>query len=167
MSIAITNSSSAGFTLIELMIVVGIIGILAAIAIPAYQDYTIRGQVSEGLTLVAEAKYSVSEFRSTTGTLPTSNASSGMPLAGAIVGNYVTSIDVAGGTIAITFGNKANSAIVGTTLTLNPATVGGTATSTSPLAWVCGYSATPTGTALIAYEASTINERYLPSSCRN
>ena len=83
-----------GFTLIELMIVVAIIGILAAIAIPAYQDYTIRAQVSEGLNLSAGAKAAISEYFMDTGVLPTTNASAGLEASGNIRGNYVTSVAV-------------------------------------------------------------------------
>ena len=79
-----------GFTLIELMIVVAIIGILAAIAIPAYQDYTIRAQVSEGLNLSAGAKAAISEYFMDTGTLPTTNALQASKPRNAISGNYVT-----------------------------------------------------------------------------
>src|SRR5690606_14724888 len=96
-----------GFTLIELMIVVAIIGILAAIAIPAYQDYTIRSQVSEGLTLAASAKSAVSEFYSNRGRAPADRTEAGLsPNATDTTGNYVSQVDVQNGVIEITYSSQ-------------------------------------------------------------
>ncbi len=92
-----------GFTLIELMIVVAIIGILAAIAIPAYQDYTIRAQVSEGLQLSGGAKVAVTEYYQDRGTMPSVNAQAGIADAGDIEGNYVSQVGVANGVITVTY----------------------------------------------------------------
>ena len=88
-----------GFTLIELMIVVAIIGILAAIAIPAYQDYTIRAQVSEGLNLSGGAKAAVTEFFQDRGLMPTDNTEAGLAASDEIVGKYVAFVEVTGGVI--------------------------------------------------------------------
>jgi len=85
-----------GFTLIELMIVVAIIGILAAIAIPAYQDYTIRAQVSEGLNLSGAAKAAVTEYFQDQGTFPNSNNLAGLEAAVNISGKYVSDVEVSG-----------------------------------------------------------------------
>jgi type IV pilus assembly protein PilA len=138
-----------GFTLIELMIVVAIIGILAAIAIPAYQNYVIRAQVTEGLSLADGAKTAMTEFASNSGKWPVSNASAGLAAANTITGNYVTSVDVGTtpGTITVTYGGtKANTAITGQTLLLVGTSSGGA------FAWTC--------------KAGTISPNYLPSSCK-
>ena len=98
-----------GFTLIELMIVVAIIGILAAIAIPAYQDYTIRAQVTEGMNLAAAAKVAATEYWQDRGVFPDSNATAGLADAGNINGKYVGSVNLDQstdvlGVITVTFG---------------------------------------------------------------
>jgi len=139
-----------GFTLIELMIVVAIIGILAAIAIPAYQDYTIRSQVTEGLSLADGAKTAVAEYYNNYGTFAGSNQSFGLATATSITGNYVSQVDAAGGTIVATFASggtfKANAAIDAATLTLTPSTA-----SAGSITWTC---------------TGSMSSKYLPSSCR-
>ena len=133
-----------GFTLIELMIVVAIIGILAAVAIPAYQDYTVRAKVTEGLSLAGAGKTAVSEYFSANGALPANNTQAGMADEEAISGNSVDKVTVAtDGIITVTFSTKP---IETKTITLQPRTTGG------KVVWDC------TG--------GDLEPKYRPSSCR-
>jgi len=137
-----------GFTLIELMIVVAIIGILAAIAIPAYQDYTIRAQVSEGLNLSGGAKAAVTEYYQDQGVFPTDNATAGIEAAGNITGKYVVSVTVgAAGVLSVVYGGDANANIAGDTLSMTPTD------NLGSVSWACS-------------DGGGLQNKWLPAACR-
>ena len=137
-----------GFTLIELMIVIAIIGILAAVAIPAYQDYTVKAQVTEGIGLAAAAKTAVSETYISTGAYGTSNADYG--LADTISSTYVTSVSAgASGVITVTFNTALSSDTADSKIiTFTPTAANGT------IQWSCKGAST------------TMPDQYLPATCR-
>src|SRR5215472_12764743 len=154
-----------GFTLIELMIVIAIIGILAAIAIPAYQNYTIRAQVSEGITLADGVKVAMADYFSQYGTWPAAigPGAGNLGYAGAVSGQYVNAIAVAGPTIAVTYTNPAtNAAVRGSTLTMYADLSGN-----QDLIWICGNQTVPVGAVNVggANGTSVLNQ-YLPRNCQ-
>lgn len=136
-----------GFTLIELMIVVAIVGMLAAIAIPMYQRYVIRAQVSEGLNLSSAAKSAVSEYFMGAGDWPSDNAEAGLSDATDIFGSYTAQVEVIDNVIEIEYGYDAHSDISGKIVTLTGVDNSGT------VSWICA-------------SAGEIENRHLPDACR-
>ena len=157
-----------GFTLIELMIVVAIIGILAAIAIPAYQDYTIRAQVTEGLSLAGSIETAVSDWYAQKGAFPAAGvtAAAGLAFAAAPAGKYASVDLLAGGVVNITYNQaQANPALAGTVLN-----IGAGVSNNGDLIWVCGKAATPaaatTAPAATSAAGTTVLSKYLPNACK-
>lgn len=145
------RSIQKGFTLIELMIVVAIIGILAAVALPAYQDYTKRSHVSEGMSLASGAKSAMTEYYASQGEWPADNTAAGIASAGSIKGNAVKSVTVATSTITVVFNTKVES----NKKLVFKGSAGATAGSVE---WNCKPAAAANGT--------DINVKYLPATCR-
>lgn len=140
-----------GFTLIELMITVAIVGILAAVALPAYQDYTIRGQVAEGFTLAEGAKTAVAENYANNGDLTKITKNADVNYSGA-TGKYVSGVAVgANGVITATYGGQANSKIATGTVTLTPTQ---DPNGTGTLIWTC------------APDGKVVLQKYVPTSCK-
>ena len=131
------NKKQQGFTLIELMIVVAIIGILAAFAIPAYQNYTVRAQISEGLTLSSGAKSAVSEYFMGRGVWPTDNVVAGLADQHAIIGKYTEHVSVANNVIEIKYGYNAHTAIFDQKITLTALSNAGS------ISWTCASAGVP------------------------
>lgn len=136
-----------GFTLIELMIVIASIGILAALAIPMYLDYTVRSQIAEGITVAGGAKSAVTEYYQDRGVFPTDNTEAGLEAAGNISAKYVASVSTNGAVITIQYGNHANAKITGETVILTAAD------NLGSVGWACK-------------SGGVIQDKHLPSACR-
>jgi type IV pilus assembly protein PilA len=137
-----------GFTLIELMIVVAIIGILAAVAVPMYLDYMVRSQIAEGLNLSGGAKSAATEFYQDRGVFPTDNAEAGVEVAANIQGKYVGSVTIVDDVITVQYGNDANAQILGETITLTADT-----STAGSVKWVCA-------------SGGVIQDKHLAAACR-
>lgn len=151
------NTKQGGFTLIELMIVVAIIGVLAAIAVPQYQNYVARAQVSEAISLASSAKTAVSEYYMTNGDFPADNDIAGLSDAGDISGSYVSSVSVGDNGVITTTMAGDGASVVGalqdTTLRFTPSDTD--ENQSGSITWACGPGAT-----------TPIPTQYLPASCR-
>ena len=160
------KSGARGFTLIELMIVVAIIGILASLAVSAYQTYTVRAQISEGLQMAAGAKVPIVDEYTNSGVAPIDRAAAGMsPNPTDTRGAYVSQVDVVNGRVDVMFsGPRSHQAIIGKTVSLTPYVTPG-----NTIVWRCGNASVPGGALLQNGEnhlPATVEPRYLPSSCR-
>lgn len=159
-----TQSLHDGFSLIELMVVVAIVAILALMAVPSLSEKYIREHIVEAMPLANIAKGPVATAWSTTQSLPEDNEGAGLPAADKMVNNVVKSVTVDDGAIHILFGNRANGALQGKTLTLRPAVVEDE--PLVPVAWVCGHAKAPEKMVAMGADRTDIAKTHLPVNCR-
>jgi len=156
--------SARGFTLIEMIVVMAIIAILALMAVPLYSDKFIREQVVEAMRLTEIAKAPIAAAWAATNSLPVDNAAAGLPVPDKVVSNYVRSLTIEAGAIHVEFGNQANGALRGMTLSLRPAVVEDA--PVVPVAWVCGFAAAPEKMTVTAVNKTNLPRNWLPVNCR-
>ena len=157
-------SRHAGFTMIEMMVVVAIVAILALMAAPSFQYQIVRDQINTALPLADIAKGPVAMAWALTQTFPADNAAAGLPAADKIVNNYISSVQVQDGAIHVTFGNRINSILKGKILTIRPAVVEDA--PVVPVAWVCGTAEAPDKMTVKGVNRTDIEAGYLPFGCR-
>lgn len=159
------ENGNSGFTLIELMIVIAIIGMLSTMALPSYQDRVIRAQVQEGVGLADFIKEGIEAYYREKRKFPDSNEEIGLPIPRKIIGNYVALVKITeGGAIDVTFGNRSNKHIHGKVITLRPAVVRGA--PMVPVAWINGWASVPRGMTVASKNNTTLLLRHLPMDCR-
>ena len=158
------RGAARAFTLIELMAVIAVIAILAAIALPSMQDRIVRAQIVEAVAIADIAKPSIATLWRTAKTLAADNGAIALPEPEKVVGNFVRSTTVENGAIHIVFGNRANAAIRGKTLSLRPAVVEDA--PVVPVAWLCGHAKAPDQMVAKGVDKTDVAQRYLPLNCR-
>ena len=161
----VLKGSPRGFTLLEMMVVLGVIAILAMMSLPLYIERNVQQQVKEGVAFAEFMQRGVSAAYAIAGTLPKDNAGAGLPAADKIIGNYVTSGTVADGVITLVFGNLAVSNIKGKKVTLRPGYVPDA--PQVPLSWICGPGKIPAGLTIAGSDATDIPPAWLPVACRS
>ena len=154
-----------GFTLIELMVVIAMIGILASVALPQYSKYIQRSELVEPLAMAATIREDVTAFYVEQGRFPKDNEQASVPQQQFLIANRVTGIEVENGAIHISLGNKASAPLQNTILTFRPAVV--IDSPTSPITWLCGYDHPVKGMQAVGDNKTNVPKDLLPSSCIN
>lgn len=153
-----------GFTVVEMLVVVGIVAMLALMTLPSLIEKTVRDQVAEALPVADVAKPPIALAWQGALPLPADNAAAGLPPAEKVVGNYVTAVAVQDGAIHLTFGNRANGSLKGKVLSLRPAVVADA--PVVPVAWICGYAPVPDKMTVKGVNRTDVPPLHLPLKCR-
>lgn len=154
---------SAGFTLIEILVVLGLLAILVTMAVPSLDNKVARTQIAESVDLLKLLKEQVSAYYTLNQSFPHSNLDADIPPANKLIGNYVERVELVDGAFHISFGNKATAQLKGKILSLRPIVVKGS--SKSPMSWLCGNASIPEGMEAVGQNRTTISANYLPINC--
>lgn len=157
-------AGEGGFSIVEMVFVLGVLGILLAMAIPAMQGMALRRQVVDSLPLAKLAEAGVQARWTATSKMPANNVEAGLPVPEKIISNTVSRVDVSNGAVTLTFGNNAGKALHGKKLTLLPAVV--VDTPKVPIAWLCNNVAVPAGMQVRGENATDVPAEWLPVECR-
>ena len=164
MELVIFKNTKAGFSVIEMMVVVAIIGILAMIAIPSSMGRIIKEQVWAAIPLSDAAKEPIAAQWKALKTLPVDNIEAGLPTPDKVVSNFINKLEVNNGVIHMTFGNKAHAQIKDKILSIRPAVI--SESNAVPIAWVCGNAKAPDKMTVLGDNKTDIEGKYLPFACR-
>lgn len=159
------SRKSQGFSLVELMVVVSIIGILAGLSVPRFQAFQTKARLAEVWSLTDGARQDVQEFYERHGSFPASNAAAGQPAPEKIIGHYIDKVTIDGGAINVQLGNSIDEHLRGKVVTLRPLHVPGS--PKSPVSWTCGKREVPKGLVPAGVDRTSVAESSdLPSACR-